>query len=260
MNAYIFYSHAELESQATEIAQRFNFILQGSYHVDSITEHLPHITIPILNLTPEGLMLHSPNMKPWCVDFLSAQKNYRRKYGGGFKEALARACDVKPHKELPLILDLTAGFAKDAFVLACLGCHITLVERHPVIAALVDDALKRLYQDPIRSSDFHLNLIFDEAEHYLLNRSSDCISPDIIYLDPMHPERSKSAHVKKDMQILQAWISPEENPEHLVNLSLQYAKKRVVLKWPRKAPSLKQKPHFFYEEKTVRFDVYTPSK
>ena len=73
----------------------------------------------------------------------------------------------------------------------------------------------------------------------------------------MHPSRQKSAQVKKEMALLQQWISPEPNPEALINLSLPCAKDRVVLKWPQKAPPLKNlKPSFFYEENTVHFEVY----
>lgn len=249
MNVIIFYSHSELKSQATEIAQRFNFILQEPYDVNLAPPQF-------LNLTPEGLMLHSPAMKPWHIDFLSAEKNYRRLHGGGFKETLARACGIKRNQILPTIVDLTAGFAKDAFVLACLGCDITLVERHPIIAALLDDGLKRLYADPEASRHFHLKLYFEDAEHFLKHSLTSL--PDIVYIDPMHPQRTKSANVKKDMQILQQWIPPEEHPENLLNLSLKYAKKRVVLKWPRKSPAINsiKKPDFTYEENTVRFDVY----
>jgi 16S rRNA (guanine1516-N2)-methyltransferase len=36
------------------------------------------------------------------------------------------------------------GLGKDAFVLASLGCRVTLVERNPVVHALLRDGLDRL--------------------------------------------------------------------------------------------------------------------
>jgi 16S rRNA (guanine1516-N2)-methyltransferase len=46
------------------------------------------------------------------------------------------------------VIDGTAGLGKDAFVLAGLGCKVTLVERHPVVVALLADGLARAWQDP----------------------------------------------------------------------------------------------------------------
>lgn len=252
MSFSLFYSHPDLESQANVLAKRFNFQLQGlSQPTDEAYE--------FLNLTVEGLMLHVSGMKPWKIDFLSAEKQHRRKYGG--KETLVRACGIKKNQASLTILDLTAGLGNDAFVLACAGVHMILVERHPIVAALLEDALNRLLVHPELSQTLDLHLHFDNAEHFLLNYAN-CQStlPDVIYLDPMHPQRQKTAHVKKEMKILQQWVPPETHPEHLLNLSLQYAQKRVVLKWPRKAPPVKTiiKPNFVYEENTVRFEVYLP--
>jgi 16S rRNA (guanine1516-N2)-methyltransferase len=44
-------------------------------------------------------------------------------------------------------LDATGGLGRDGFVLAWHGCRVTLVERHPVIAALLADGLRRASQD-----------------------------------------------------------------------------------------------------------------
>ena len=66
------------------------------------------------------------------VDFVSGALAHRRKYGGGKGQSIAKAIGIKNYK-LPLsILDVTAGLAKDAFVLACLGCTVTMIERHPI--------------------------------------------------------------------------------------------------------------------------------
>ena len=47
----------------------------------------------------------------------------------------------------PRVLDATAGLGRDAFVLARLGCTLTLIERQPLIAALLEDALQRALAD-----------------------------------------------------------------------------------------------------------------
>ncbi|TOM58423.1 16S rRNA (guanine(1516)-N(2))-methyltransferase, partial [Vibrio parahaemolyticus] len=89
------------------------------------------------------------------------------------------------------VIDATAGLGRDAFVLASLGCRVRMLERHPVVAALLDDGLQRGYQDAEigkwlkeRMSLIHASSItaLKEVTH----------APDVIYLDPMYPHRQKS--------------------------------------------------------------------
>lgn len=47
----------------------------------------------------------------------------------------------------PRVLDATAGLGKDAFVLASLGCEMSLIERQPLIGALLEDGLARGLDD-----------------------------------------------------------------------------------------------------------------
>lgn len=243
VNAILQCDTPDLMAQAEALAARFCFTMDVMNN---------DTALPKLSLTSDGLSLHPAHMKPWKIDFLSAEKNYRHRHGGGLSETIARACGVKKNSARPHILDITAGLGNDAFILASLGCPMTLIERHPVVAALLEDALKRLNGS---SHAPNISLYYADAEQILHQ-----FSPDVIYIDPMHPERSKSACVKKDMQILQQWIAPEMHPEKLLTLSLQVAQKRVVLKWPRKAPQMvmadNRKPDIVYEENTVRFEVY----
>jgi len=194
------------------------------------------------------------------VDFVSGALAHRRKYGGGKGQAIAKAIGIKNYK-LPLsVLDVTAGLAKDAFVLACLGCNVTMIERHPIVAELVNNGLKYAgnteeFQDIL---DQGFKLIQTDAIHYLTTLAS---KPDIIYMDPMYPERKKSASVKKNMQMLQKLIGHSEDKNsdeaQLFNLALSKAKKRVVVKRPKGAPTLTAKaPTMSIESKITRYDVY----
>jgi 16S rRNA (guanine1516-N2)-methyltransferase len=79
--------------------------------------------------------------------------------------------------------------------------------------------------------------------------------PDVVYLDPMFPARSKSAAVKKEMQYMQALLE-DEDPLPLFEAALACATKRVVIKRPIHAPDVAAKPNHRFEGKTVRFDVY----
>ncbi|GAB7194530.1 hypothetical protein OS11_08010 [Dickeya oryzae] len=103
-----------------------------------------------LVLTPERLELRKcdePKLGAICVDFVSGAMAHRRRFGGGRGEAVAKAVGIKKDY-LPDVVDATAGLGRDAFVLAALGCRVRMVERHPVVAALLDDGLQRGYQDP----------------------------------------------------------------------------------------------------------------
>ncbi len=190
------------------------------------------------------------------VDFLSGTLAHRRQYGGGKGQAIAKAIGIKQYK-LPLhVIDATAGLAKDAFVLACLGCSVTLIERNPIVAELVNQAILQAQQ----SDDFKsihqqgFELIHANAIDYLKQLK---INADIIYLDPMYPERKKSAAVKKNMQILQKLLGQDNDTHMLFELALQRATKRVVVKRPKGAPSLTDKqPTMSIESKITRYDVY----
>ena len=80
---------------------------------------------------------------------------------------------------------------------------------------------------------------------------------DVVYLDPMFPERQKSARVKKEQQILQMLATDATPPVQLLETALEVATRRVVVKRPRKAPCLTElSPSHCLTGKTVRYDVY----
>ena len=185
--------------------------------------------------------------KPIYVDFSSFVIQKRRQ--DGKKQGLIRAC--KPAQGVKII-DATAGWGRDASLLASFGAEVQMIERNPIMAALLKDGLNRL--EGAGNSSSNLSLLSGDTTNYLLSLTHDQY-PDIIYLDPMHPERKKAALVKKDLQILQDLIGADLDAGDLLTVALKRAKQRVVVKWPQKLQPL-QKPNLSYEGKTVRFDVY----
>ncbi len=195
------------------------------------------------------------------IDFLSGNLAHRKQFGGGRGQSIAKAIGLKQGTKPPVVLDATAGLAKDAYVLACLGCPVTLLERSPVIVELIKDAIKRAKEDEhfqlILKTGF--NVIEKNSIEYLtqLFESSKKNHPDVIYLDPMYPDRKKSASVKKNMQILQSLLGKDEDTQQLLEIALKTAKKRVVVKRPKGAESLTYvKPTYLVESKKTRYDVY----
>lgn len=79
---------------------------------------------------------------PVRVDFVEGAAAHRRQFGGGSGQMIAKAVGIQPGVR-PRVLDATAGLGRDAFVLATLGCEVSLIERQPLIAALLEDGLSR---------------------------------------------------------------------------------------------------------------------
>ncbi len=188
---------------------------------------------------------------------------HRQEFGGGRGQAIAKAVGLKSGNT-PTILDTTAGLAGDAFVLASLGCSVTLIERSPVVFALLENAVERASLNekfsPILNQGFHL--INQDAIDYISHQlEKNTASPDIIYIDPMYPDRKKSALVKKDMQILQRLHDKDDKNSELLETALLYAKKRVVVKRPTHAETINnRKPNTCIKSKKTRYDIYVNEK
>ncbi len=211
----------------------------------------------LLLISPEhlALQLTGPDAPgPVSVDFLSGKAAHRRQYGGGKGQLIAKAMGLASLKS-PDVLDLTAGLGQDAFVMACLGCKVQMIERSPIIAALVQDAINRAAEAPDFST-LKLSLTVMDSQRYLEQLSPEHY-PDVIYIDPMFPSRTKSALVKKEMRLLRVIVGEDPDAANLLPLSRQIAKKRTVVKRPRLAPQLnQQKPDIVYSGQSSRFDVY----
>lgn len=209
-----------------------------------------------LYLSAQGLELrHSAQTNPLIyIDFINGQARHRRLYGGGRSQPLGRAMGLKSGIS-PTIYDVTAGLGRDAFVLASLGCAVTMVERSPILAALLSDGLQRLAQDTELTQIYQrLHFIHCNSIAWL----ATCESPDVIYLDPMYPKRQKTALVKKEMRLLQTLIGEDDDSPKLLDVALQKARQRVVVKRPKSAPPLSEiTPHFSISSENTRFDVYS---
>ncbi len=194
------------------------------------------------------------------VDFNSASTEYRRQ-SSGIKQEIAKAVGCKADYR-PTVLDVTAGLGGDAFVLASLGCKVGLVEKNPVVFSLLEDGFSRA-----QLLDNEVRQIIDSCMKLLPRQSAiECLSStldsfDVIYLDPMFPERQKTAKVKKAMQYFHDIVGfDHEQEDDLLALAREKAGKRVVVKRPKLAPLLAdKKPGFQLKGKSVRYDVYVNS-
>lgn len=189
------------------------------------------------------------------IDFLKGTTGYRQRHSHAGNELLAKAVGIKGRYK-PTVVDATAGLGRDAFILACLGCAVTMLERSKDIAKLLEDALQRLEADKSFQKKIILSLVnIDAKQYFCALKAENC--PDVIYLDPMFPHRKKSALVKKEIRLLREMVGDDEDAADLFAIALNSARKRVVVKRPRLAPSFdKLKPNFVLTAKAHRFDVY----
>ncbi len=197
------------------------------------------------------------------IDFIKGPLAHRQQFGGGRGQAIAKAVGLKSGIT-PNILDVTAGLAGDAFVLATLGCPVTLIERSPILYTLIENAVQRAslsasFETLLKQG---FRLINCDANEYIKNQlANNHPAPDVIYIDPMYPIRKKSALVKKDMQILQHLHGKDDNTPDLLENALHYAKKRVVVKRPLHAETLNDRQaNTCIKSKNTRYDIYTIEK
>ncbi|MCH9636951.1 MAG: class I SAM-dependent methyltransferase [Candidatus Rickettsiella isopodorum] len=212
----------------------------------------------VLALRSTGLYLEDvkKGLGSLKIDFLQGKLAYRLRYLQNQKQLLAKAIGLKPNFK-PVVLDATAGFGCDSFVLAQLGCPVTLLERSSTIFLLLEDALKRALNHP-KFLPLSIKLIKTDALIYL-KQISLCMhpSPEIIYLDPMYPHSNKSALAKKEIRFLRLLVGDDNDASSLLKLAITYAKQRVVVKRPRLSGYLADiKPHHSLLGKQHRLDVY----
>jgi 16S rRNA (guanine1516-N2)-methyltransferase len=193
---------------------------------------------------------------PIHIDFLSGKVAYRAKHATRRNELLARALNISP-REQPLIVDATAGLGRDSFILASLGYDVIMIERSPILHQLLTDAMERAKTDPATAAIIaRMTLIHADAKEWLVAKNYSR-SPDIIYLDPMFPERKKSASVKKEMLTLQELLGKDTDCAMLFEAAMDCAKRRVVVKRPRLAENITARaPDYTLKGNSSRFDIY----
>jgi 16S rRNA (guanine1516-N2)-methyltransferase len=211
-----------------------------------------------LQLGPDGLQLVCTGLGapgPVRVDFARGAAAHRRLFGGGKGQMIARAVGVLPGVR-PRVLDATAGLGRDAFVLAGLGCELTLIERHPLLAALLEDGLRRA-RDDADAAPIAARMQLREGDAIALMRDWRGEAPQVVYLDPMFPKRDKSALVKKEMRVFRPFVGDDDDAPALLAEALSLASHRVVVKRPRQARALGGiAPGYALEGKSSRFDIY----
>lgn len=191
---------------------------------------------------------------PLVVDFLHGKTGFRAQRFA--HEMIVKAVTGRSREPLA-VLDATAGLGRDGFLLAAAGHSVSLLERHPAVAALLADGLYRAAHHPDTAAICARLQLHAGSAHPWLAELDPAVRPDVICLDPMFPERQKTALVKKDMRIFRDVVGEDDDAETLLTLALQTARKRVVVKRPRKGETIGQRtPSHQLTGTSSRFDVY----
>lgn len=201
----------------------------------------------------DKLALFSNQSGPVYVDFVEGKVAHRRQFGGGKKQPLARAIGLSS-KVTPNVIDATAGYGRDSFVLASLGCEVMMIERSPIMAALLKDGLERAAKEPEIAEIIARMSVINADAIAQLNESKPV---QVIYLDPMYPEKKKAAAVKKEMRLLQQLAGPDLDSVSLLEAALKKATKRVVVKRPKGASPIDgQQANSEISSPNTRYDIY----
>jgi len=187
-------------------------------------------------------------------DFTGGAVAHRFRFGGGRGQALPRAVGMKGGKT-PNIVDATAGLGRDGFLLASLGATVTLIERSPEIHALLEGGLARAHAagGDVAHVIARMTLLRGDAKDLL-----PTLDPEVVLVDPMHPPRKSSALVKGELRLIRDIVGNDDDSAELMQVALATARRRVVLKWPMRAPPITgiRPPSHQITGKTTRYDVF----
>jgi len=225
--------------KAIDLSKKFTVVSEGD------------LTSPYLWLDADGLSLISKD-KVLKGDF---GRMLHRVKSGLSKEFLVKTAKIKDAAFPLTAIDATAGLGEDSFLLAAAGFEVKLFERNPVIYELLADALERAKNNSeLCDIVSRMELTFGDSISAMISLPTP---PDVILLDPMFPERQKSALVKKKLQMIQMLEIPCDDERKLLITAMHAGPKKLIVKRPPKGPYLADiKPDYSTEGKAVRFDCF----
>ena len=186
--------------------------------------------------------------------FIEGPILHRLKYGKGRGQNLAKAVGMKFNKNRNII-DATAGLGYDSFILASLGAKVTLIERsqkiHELLKNGIDEGIS--FGGEIEKIINRMELLFGDSKDILPK-----LTPEVIMIDTMYKERKKTALVKNNMRLVREIVGPDTDYIELLEVALNCAKNRVVLKQPRYAEPIKDIKKCSHQiiGKTIRYDIF----
>ncbi len=169
-----------------------------------------------------------------------------RRYPAAGKDLVSRALG----RHCQSVIDATAGFGSDAFDFVRRGKQVCAIERVVIVAMMLEEAAEEFHPG---QRDGELRVVCGDAIDEIRTQAR----ADVIFLDPMFPERGRqTAQPRKAQQMLRRLAGEDPDASTLLKVARAHARKRVIVKRPRYAPPLGDDPDIMYKGKSVRYDVY----
>lgn len=255
---------AGCDEMAAHLAQRAAEDLQLALVPSDRATHAHRMQFS-LRSTEAGWQLWPPAVddtfgrQPLQIDFVS---DPRFNQPMPLREPLAKAIGLRANRR-PIVFDLTAGLGRDAWALASTGCRVVAFERHPLVVFLLADGLRRALLEATTSATARrISLVSADPRTIDLGEVAPEIgvggdSDAVWLLDPMFPERRKSALVKKPMRIFQLLVGRDDDAAELFSWARQQSGVRWVVKRPPQAPRIDDSvPSMSITSGRIRFDCY----
>ena len=175
-------------------------------------------------------------------------------------ERLVRACGLtRAGHEADRVLDGTGGLGTDAWLLASAGARVRVMEQHPVLRALLENGLSRAGEE---HPEVAARIRVEHGDSRVVLATPEQVRGiDVLYLDPMYPERRKAALGDRRLRLVAALLAADgiagDDAAGLVDAGLASGIGRVVLKRPaRVRVSASRPPGHSLEGRSTRFDVW----
>jgi len=215
----------------------------NNYYDQVITKNLS------INFNKDGIELINASYKEAVsisIDFLDEAINNKIKSRlSGKKDIFSKLFPIKNST----LLDCTAGYGRDSYVLRSMGFNITMIENSPIMSLLLNDALKKL-----KLSNFKM---YHGNSYDYLNHSEKYY--DYIYIDFMFDKLKKNSLSSKNDETLKLISFQENNKNNLIRLAIKKANSRVVVKEPKYSLSNILKPEYTIKTKLLNFNIYKGS-
>lgn len=225
------------DEEKSQLAKAWQYFL--------VKEKFDFSDIEKIDFSTDNPTVFDSNNNKFCIDFANNKTNYHKKKASIKSEIISKAMGAGKYGFK--VLDLSAGLGIDAVFLTQLGYEVTALERNPLVFLCLSHALK---QYPIKS----LNFIYSNAQDYLKKQP---VGYDVVYFDPMFPEKTKSALPRQEMVFFKNLVGDDADAlEVLEQATKLVGIKRVAVKRPLKAAVLGLKPFASIDGKLIRFDLY----
>jgi 16S rRNA (guanine1516-N2)-methyltransferase len=227
-------------TEALQRAKAWNeFLLHNNFDATFVRE---------IDMSKSSPIIFDHDGNKFCINFVDNKQNYHKPKASLKSELISKALGAGRYGLN--ILDLSAGLGIDSVFLAQLGYSVTALERNPLIYLALNEAAELAVDAGLNLS---LKFEFAEALTYL---QSHKISADVVYFDPMFPQKEKSARPRQEMVFFKNLVGSDSDAEAVLAAALSVKGiKRLVVKRPIKAPAL-LKPHSSTKGKLIRFDIY----